>query len=108
GNETIRIIEEDGLLQNAAGVGAHLRQALKTALDGMAGVKDIRGQGLMIGVELDRPCGVLVARAAEAGLLISVTAESVIRIVPALILSPDEADEIASRLAPLVQALLAE
>ncbi len=108
GNETIRIIENDGLLANAAGVGAHLMQALQTALGGMAGVVEIRGQGLMIGIELDRPCGALVGRAAEAGLLISVTADRVIRIVPALILTPAEADEIASRLAPLVQALLAE
>ena len=108
GNETIRIMEEDGLLANAAGVGQHLMAALQRELGGLPGVKEIRGQGLMIGVELAKPCGVLVARAAEAGLLISVTADSVIRIVPALILTPDEADEIATRLAPLVQALLAE
>jgi len=108
GNETIRIMEEDGLLANAAGVGAHLMAALQRELGNLPGVKEIRGQGLMIGVELAKPCGALVARAAEAGLLISVTAEKVIRIVPALILTPDEADEIATRLAPLVQALLAE
>ena len=108
GNETIRIMEEDGLLSNAAGVGQHLMAALQRELRGLPGVKEIRGQGLMIGVELAKPCGALVARAAEAGLLISVTAENVIRIVPALILTPDEADEIATRLAPLVQALLAE
>ena len=74
----------------------------------MSGVKEVRGQGLMIGVELDKPCGALVGRAAEAGLLISVTAESVIRIVPPLILTTAEADEIVARLTPLVQALLAE
>ena len=108
GNETIRIMEEDGLLSNAAGVGQHLMAALQRELGGLPGVKEIRGQGLMIGVELAKPCGALVARAAEAGLLISVTAENVIRIVPALILTPYEADEIATRLAPLVQALLAE
>ncbi|AVO40199.1 aspartate aminotransferase family protein [Simplicispira suum] len=108
GIETIRIMEEDGLLANAAGVGAHLMAALQRELGGLPGVKEIRGQGLMIGVELAKPCGALVARAAEAGLLISVTAENVIRIVPALILTPSEADEIATRLAPLVQALLAE
>jgi acetylornithine/N-succinyldiaminopimelate aminotransferase len=74
----------------------------------LSGVKEVRGQGLMIGVELDKPCGALVGRAAEAGLLISVTAESVIRIVPPLILTTAEADEIVARLTPLVQALLAE
>ncbi|MCZ2406784.1 MAG: aminotransferase class III-fold pyridoxal phosphate-dependent enzyme, partial [Burkholderiales bacterium] len=106
--ETIRIIEEDGLLQNAANVGAHLQAALRSALGSLPGVKEVRGQGLMIGVELDKPCGALVGRAAEAGLLISVTAESVIRIVPPLILTTAEADEIVARLTPLVQALLAE
>ena len=66
------------------------------------------GAGLMLGVELDRPCGVLLSRAAQAGLLISVTADSVIRLVPPLILSAGEADEIVARLAPLVRAFLAE
>ncbi len=108
GVETIRIMEEDGLLHNAATVGAHLQAALRAALGSLSGVKEVRGQGLMIGVELDKPCGALVGRAAEAGLLISVTAESVIRIVPPLILTTAEADEIVARLTPLVQALLAE
>ncbi|WP_042429293.1 aspartate aminotransferase family protein [Comamonas granuli] len=108
GVETIRIMEEDGLLQNAAHVGAHLQAALRSALGSLSGVKEVRGQGLMIGVELDKPCGALVGRAADAGLLISVTAESVIRIVPPLILTTAEADEIVARLTPLVQALLAE
>ena len=108
GNETIRTMEEDGLLDNAAHVGAHLMAALQRELGGLPGVKDIRGQGLMIGVELARPCGVLVGRAADAGLLISVTADSVIRLVPPLILSTAEADEIVALLAPLVKTLLAE
>lgn len=108
GVETIRIMEEDGLLQNAADVGTHLMAALRQALGQTAGVVEVRGQGLMIGVELDRPCGVLVERAAEAGLLLSVTAERVIRLVPALILTRAEADEIVARLTPLVQAFLAE
>jgi acetylornithine aminotransferase len=108
GVETIRIMEEDGLLAHAATVGEHLQAALRSALGGLSGVKEVRGQGLMIGVELNKPCGALVGRAAEAGLLISVTAESVIRIVPPLILTTAEADEIVARLTPLVQALLAE
>ncbi|MDP3702456.1 MAG: aspartate aminotransferase family protein [Hylemonella sp.] len=108
GIETIRIMEEDGLLENAAKVGAHLKAALQREFSGNPGVKDIRGQGLMIGVELSRPCGVLVNRAAEAGLLISVTADSVIRLVPALIMTQAEADEVVSLLAPLVKAFLAE
>ena len=108
GVETIRIIEEDGLLENAARVGAHLKGALARELGGLAGVKEIRGQGLMIGIELDRPCPVLTMRAADAGLLISVTADSVIRLVPALILTTAEADEIVALLAPLVKKFLSE
>ncbi len=108
GVETIRIMEEDRLLQNAAGVGAHLKAALEQALGGVAGVVEVRGQGLIIGVELDRPCGVLIERAAEAGLLLSVTSDRVIRLVPPLILTRAEADEIVALLKPLVQAFLAE
>ncbi|MFD0666656.1 aspartate aminotransferase family protein [Ramlibacter sp. MAHUQ-53] len=108
GVETIRIMEEDGLLENAARVGAHLKSALERELAGVAGVKEIRGQGLMIGVELAKPCGVLVQRAADAGLLLSVTADTVVRMVPALILTQAEADEILGTLVPLIKAFLAE
>lgn len=107
GVETIRIMEEDGLLANAARVGAHLKQALMRELGTVAGVSEIRGEGLMLGIELDRPCGVLTQRAADAGLLISVTADKVIRLVPPLILTETEADEIVERLAPVVKAFLA-
>ena len=108
GVETIRIMEEDRLLDNATAVGAHLKAALQQALGGMAGVNEVRGQGLIIGVELDRPCGALIDRAADAGLLLSVTAERVIRLVPPLILTTADADEIVALLKPLVQAFLAE
>jgi len=108
GVETLRIIEEDGLLANAANVGGILRDALETGLAGEKGVVEYRGQGLMIGIELDRPCGVLLGRAAEAGLMISVTADRVVRLLPPLILSADEARQIAAILCPLVKAFLAE
>jgi acetylornithine aminotransferase len=108
GIETIRIMEEDRLLENAAKVGAHLKAALERELGQLPGVKDIRGQGLMIGVELAKPCGVLLTRAADAGLLISVTADSVIRLVPALIMTTAEADEVVGLLVPLVKSFLAE
>jgi acetylornithine/N-succinyldiaminopimelate aminotransferase len=108
GVETIRIIEEDSLLENAARVGAHLKGALERELGGLKGVKEVRGQGLMIGVELDKPCSVLTTRAAEAGLLISVTADTVIRLVPPLIITQAEADEIVSLLVPLIKQFLAE
>jgi acetylornithine aminotransferase len=108
GVETIRIVEEDGLLENAATIGAHLKGALARELGGLKGVTEVRGQGLMIGVELDKPCSVLTTRAAEAGLLISVTAENVIRLVPPLIITQAEADEIVALLVPLVKTFLAE
>ncbi|MFM9879888.1 MAG: aspartate aminotransferase family protein [Burkholderiaceae bacterium] len=108
GIETIRIMEEDGLLDNAFQVGGFLRGALHQALGGLAGVKDIRGQGLMMGVELARPCGVLVGRCADAGLMISVTADSVIRLVPPLILTQAEAQQIVDILVPVVTQFLAE
>ena len=108
GVETLRIMEEDGLMANAVTVGAVLRDALESGLAGVAGVKEIRGAGLMIGVELDRPCGLLLGRAAAAGLMLSVTADSVIRLVPPLILSADEARQIAAILCPLVKAFLTE
>ncbi|MBC7601654.1 MAG: aspartate aminotransferase family protein [Ramlibacter sp.] len=108
GVETIRIMEEDGLLENAARVGAHLKGALARELGELPGVVEIRGQGLMIGIELARPCSVLTQQAADAGLLISVTADTVIRLVPPLILTEAEADEIVAILAPLVKAFLAQ
>jgi acetylornithine/N-succinyldiaminopimelate aminotransferase len=108
GVETLRIMEEDGLMENAARVGAHLKEALARALAGNPGLKEIRGQGLMIGVELAKPCSALTQRAADAGLLISVTADSVIRLVPPLIMTTVEADEVVSILVPLIQQFLAE
>ena len=108
GVETLRIMEEDGVMANAAAVGEVLQQALKAGLAGEKGVVEFRGQGLMIGIELDRPCGVLLSRAAEAGLMISVTADRVVRLLPPLILSADEARQIAAILCPLIKAFLAE
>ena len=108
GVETLKIMEEDGLLANAASVGAALKGGLERELHGVDGVVEVRGQGLMLGIELDRPCGELLGRAAEAGLMISVTAERVVRLVPPLILSHDEAAQMVAILSPLIRAFLAE
>jgi len=107
GVETIRVMEAERLLDNAATVGAEIRAGLARELAGVAGVVDIRGQGLMLGIELDRPCGELLGRAAAAGLLLSVTAERVIRLVPPLILSSAEAAQIVSLLCPLIRTFFA-
>ena len=108
GVETIRIMEKDGLMANAVKVGAHLKAGLEKALGGKPGVKDIRGMGMMLGVELDKPCGVLTTRCAEAGLLISVTADSVVRLVPPLIMTVAEANEVLAILIPQIQQFLSE
>jgi acetylornithine/N-succinyldiaminopimelate aminotransferase len=110
GLETIRIMEEEGLLANATRVGDHLKAALNAALAtelASGAVKDIRGQGLMLGIDLAKPCGALVQDALDHGLLISVTADTVVRMVPPLILTTTEADQIVAILCPLIKKLLA-
>ncbi len=110
GVETIRIMEEDGLLANATRVGEHLRGALTSALAAeiAAGtVRELRGQGLMIGIALSRACGALVGQCADNGLLISVTADSVVRLLPPLIMTTTEADEVVAILCPLIRKFLA-
>jgi acetylornithine/N-succinyldiaminopimelate aminotransferase len=107
GIETLTIMEEDKLLENAAAMGAVLREGILRELQGMPGFVELRGQGLMIGIELDRPCGELLGRAAQAGLMISVTAERVIRLLPPLIISRPEVDQVLAILMPLVKDFLA-
>jgi acetylornithine/N-succinyldiaminopimelate aminotransferase len=106
GLETLSIIEADGLMANAVAQGERLRDGLKRELAGVAGVKEVRGMGLMCGVELDRPCAELVKQALATGLLINVTQDTVIRLLPPLVLTAAEADLIVARLAPLVRAFL--
>ena len=108
GIETIRILEEDHLIDNASKMGAYLSTQLKAALGGLAGFKEIRGKGLMIGIELDRPCAAIMQLALEAGLLLSVTADSVIRLVPPLIITQKDCDEIVAILTPVVRSFLAK
>ena len=108
GVETIRIIEEDGLIENALVVGAALKTGLERELAGVQGVVDIRGEGLMLGIELDRTCGDILGLAAQAGLMLSVTADKVIRLVPPLILSADEAAQIVAILCPIIKTFLAQ
>jgi len=105
---TLNALEEERLLENAASVGDYLKAGLARELSGLAGVTEVRGQGLMIGIELARPCGELVTKALDAGLLINVTREKVIRLLPPLILSRQEADQIIGILVPLIKAFLAK
>jgi len=108
GLATLEAIEQEGLLANAERMGGIVIQGLREALAGTAGVKEIRGRGLMIGVELDRPCAEIVPRSLAAGLVLNVTAERVIRLLPPLVIDEAEAREIVARLAPVVTAFLRE
>ena len=105
---TLETIERDGLVDHAKHTGDVIQGGLKKALLGYPGVKDVRGIGLMLGVELDRPCGDITRRALEAGLVINVTADSVIRLLPPLILTREQAEQVVAILVPLVKAFLAE
>ncbi|MDH4173290.1 MAG: aspartate aminotransferase family protein [Betaproteobacteria bacterium] len=103
---TLDTMKEEDLLANALAVGDAIRGGLAAALKGVAGVAEVRGMGLMIGVELDRPCGEIVKTALERGLVINVTAENVIRILPPLIMTADEGRQVVERLAPIVREFL--
>jgi acetylornithine/succinyldiaminopimelate/putrescine aminotransferase len=105
---TLEIIAEEGLLDNAQRMGERILGELRQALGALPGVRDIRGKGLMIGVELDRPCGEPTAMALERGLLIDVTADTVVRVEPALSLQAEEARTLVERLGGIVREFLAE
>ena len=103
---TLETIEQEGLRENAIRIGALIVDGFKQALAGVAGVMQIRGNGLMIGIELDRPCGDLVKRALAQGLLINVTSDKVIRLVPPLIINAQEAQQLIAGVVPLVKEFL--
>ena len=103
---TLDTMKDEGLLENAARVGGAIRDGLAASLAGVAGVVEVRGMGMMIGVEMDRPCGELVKMGLDAGIVFNVTADSVIRLLPPLIMTADEGREVVARLAPLVKEFL--
>ncbi len=106
GLTTLNIIEDDQLMHHAELLGQFIRQGFATALQGLHGVVEIRGQGLMIGVELDRTCTELVKLALARGLLINVTADNVIRLLPSLVMSQEEARQMLEILCPLIKEFL--
>jgi acetylornithine/N-succinyldiaminopimelate aminotransferase len=105
---TLNIMEQDNLLDHAAKLGTWLKQQFETRLSGIKGVVAVRGQGLMLGIELDKPCGEIVASARKKGLLVNVTADNVIRLLPSLIFSETEAQQLLDMLCPLVVEFLAQ
>ena len=104
--ETLRVIEADKLMDNAVAIGEFFRAGFSLALQGQSGVRQIRVKGLMVGIELDRPCGALVEQALGAGLLINVTADSVVRLLPPLIFTRENAQQVIDILCPLIIRLL--
>ncbi|MES2353077.1 MAG: aspartate aminotransferase family protein [Pseudomonadota bacterium] len=104
---TLNVLQEEDLLANAANIGAHLKTRFANDLKDVAGVVDVRGVGLMIGIELNRPCPEMVKMALDAGLIISVTSDSVIRLLPPLIMKQTEADELVDRLVPVIKSFFA-
>ena len=104
---TLDIIETENLMANATAMGDFIRDGLRARLAGAAGVREIRGRGLLIGIELDFPCGELVMNALDAGLLINVTDDNVVRLLPPLTIKRDEAEELVAMLAPLITDFLA-
>ena len=107
GLTTLAVMREEGLLDNAANMGHLIMDGLRRELAGQSGVVEVRGAGLMIGIELDRPCGVLMGRAAEQGLLLSVTSERVVRLLPALTFTAADAQTLVAMLAPMIRDFLA-
>jgi len=105
---TLEVIEKEGLMQNAEAMGKLLMDGFKRELAGVAGVKEIRGMGLMMGIELDRPCGDIVKQALAAGLVTNVTADKVIRLLPPLVIRRNEAEMLVEILAPLIRQFLAQ
>lgn len=105
---TLAIIEEEGLMKNAETIGDFIRAQFREKLAGLPGVRDIRGKGMMIGIELDKPCKEIVERALHAGLLINVTADNVIRLLPPLTYTRENAQYLVDHLTPLIKDELAK
>jgi acetylornithine aminotransferase len=104
---TLDIIETENLMANAIAMGEVICDSLRAKFGGVAGVREIRGKGLMIGIELDFPCDELVKQALVAGLLINVTNDTVVRLLPPLTINRDEAELLVAMLAPLITEFLA-
>jgi acetylornithine aminotransferase len=106
GIATLNIVEQDQLMVHAGQLGQFICQGFADALKDVSGFVALHGQGLMIGVELNKPCGELVKQALDKGLLINVTADSVVRLLPPLVMTQDEAQQLLNILCPLIKDFL--
>jgi len=105
---TMQVMQDDDLMGNAARVGQYLMGALERELAGVPGFVEVRGRGLMIGIELARPCNELVRQCLDAGLVLNVTADTVVRMLPPLIFTKDHADRVVETLVPLIRRHLGQ
>ena len=106
GLATLQAIEQEGLCKNAEKIGDLIRLGFEAEFKNTTGVTTVRNAGLMIGIELDRPCGELVKMALAAKLLINVTADNVVRLLPPLVMNESEAKELVQRLATVIKTFL--
>jgi acetylornithine/N-succinyldiaminopimelate aminotransferase len=103
-NAVLDVLERDHLIERAGVLGERIQSGLREALKGHNGVREVRGCGLMIGIEMREPCGHLVAAALDAGVLINVTRDNVVRLLPALTMTDAEADQLVERVAGVILA----
>ncbi|MBI1395071.1 MAG: acetylornithine transaminase [Betaproteobacteria bacterium] len=103
---TLDIIDEEGLIENASRMGQLIRDGLADSLRGLGAVREIRGKGLMIGIELDRPCGEIVRNGLDAGILVNVTADTVVRMLPPLVIRQPEATRLVEQVSELIHAFV--
>ncbi len=103
---TLAIIEDEKLVERAAKLGQRMLKGFADKLAGVQGIREIRGKGLLLGIELDRPCADLVKRGFEAGLLINVTADTVVRLLPPLNLKDAEAEQLVEGVSALIRTFL--
>ncbi|MBS0496870.1 MAG: aspartate aminotransferase family protein [Proteobacteria bacterium] len=104
--ETLNVIADEGLLDHATELGDFMRERLRNQLANVAGVVQVRGQGLIVGVELSVPCAELVKKALEKKLLINVTSDKVIRLLPAFVMQRDEAEQVVNITCSLIEEFL--
>jgi acetylornithine aminotransferase len=107
GLTTIDVMEEDRLLDNATAMGNLIMDGIRREMAGNPGLIEVRGNGLMIGIELDRPCGEIVGKALKAGLVLNVTADTVVRLLPPLIFNREQAELTVASLAPILREAVA-
>lgn len=107
GLAVIKAMEIHNHISKVAEKGAALVAKFREALDGQAGVVQVRGKGYMIGIQLDRPCGELVSKALEQGLLINVTRMDTIRLLPTFVMTQEQTEQLLSQLTQLIKEFLA-